>query len=308
MRIAFMGTPDFALTALEAMVNNGFKPVCVYTKEPREKGRGHQVQKSPVHIYAQEQGIEVRTPKSFKKDPQATQDFIDLNLDVAIVAAYGLILPKEILEAPSHGGINIHGSLLPRWRGAAPIHRAIEAGDAQTGVTIMKMDEGLDTGDMIMAEPFQITSDDTGQTVHDKMAKQGGELIVTTLKKLQEEGVLKAEEQPEKGVTYAHKLEKEEGAIDWSQSAEFLERKIRAFTPWPGTWFVYQGQRFKILQAAVVPNMTGVAGEILDNKLTIACGEGALRITRLQRAGKGPMETEEFLRGFDLPKGTHLLS
>lgn len=307
MRIAFMGTPDFALVALKKMVESGFKPVCVYTKEPRQKGRGHSVQKSAVHLYADDQGIDVRTPKSFKKDPDAVQDFIDLNLDVAIVAAYGLILPKSILDAPKHGGINIHGSILPRWRGAAPIHRAIESGDAQTGVTIMHMDEGLDTGDMIINGTFPIMPHDTGKTIHDKMAVQGGELIVQTLEALQKDGKLDATPQPDDGVTYAHKLEKEEGALDWSQSADFLERKIRAFTPWPGTWFEYEGQRFKVIEAKI-DNQSGTVGEVLDDQLTVACSKGSLKITRLQRAGKSPMNTTDFLRGFDIPKGTVLAS
>ncbi len=305
MRLAFMGTPDFALIALKNMVKSGFKPICVYTKVPREKGRGHRLQKSPVHLYAEDQGIEVRTPTSFKKDPTAVDDFKALNLDIAIVAAYGLILPASILETPKHGCINIHGSLLPRWRGAAPIHRAIEAGDTKTGVTIMQMDEGLDTGPMILKGTFPITDKDTGQTIHDQMAAQGGELIVKTLKKLQEDGQLEATTQPEDGVTYAHKLEKEEGRIDWTQSAQALERKIRAFTPWPGTWFEYGGQRFKILKARL-SDQIGDPGTILDDQLTIACGEGALQITRLQRASKAPMELDEFLRGFDLPVGTIL--
>lgn len=298
MRIAFMGTPDFALTALKAMVENGFKPICVYTKEPRQKGRGHSVQKSPVHLFAESQNIEVRTPNSFKKNATAVQEFVDLNLNVVIVAAYGLILPKSVLDAPKHGGINIHGSLLPRWRGAAPIHRAIEAGDTQTGVTIMHMDEGLDTGDMIISGTFPITGQDTGQTIYDKMAEQGGELIVKTLKKLQSDGHLDSTPQPTEGVIYAHKLEKKEGALDWSQSAEALERKIRAFTPWPGTWFDYKGERFKVLKAHIADGK-GTAGEILDDQLMIACGEGALQIDRLQRSGKSPANAQDFLRGFN---------
>ncbi len=306
MRIAFMGTPDFALVALKEMVENDLKPICVYTKEPRQRGRGHKVQKSPVHCYAESLDIEVQTPRSFKKDLEAVDYFRHLNLDVAVVAAYGLILPKSILMAPKQGCINIHGSLLPRWRGAAPIHRAIESGDKETGVTIMHMDEGLDTGDMILKGGFPITEKDTGQTIHDQMAQKGGELIVQTLKKLKHDGVFpQSVPQPEEGVTYAHKLQKGEGVLDWSQPADYLERKMRAFTPWPGTWFDYQGQRFKVIKAETV-DATGEIGQVLDDQLTIACAEGALRVNRIQRSGKSPMDTEEFLRGFDIPKGTIL--
>ena len=221
-----------------------------------------------------------------------------------MVAAYGLILPKAILEAPAKGCFNVHASLLPRWRGAAPIQRAIQAGDAESGVTIMQMDEGLDTGDMLLTERLPITATTTGQSLHDDLAAMGARLMVLALERLQA-GILTAEKQPDQGVTYAAKLAKEEGRLDWRRTARELDCTIRAFTPWPGVWFDYNGERIKLLAAEPVSG-AGEPGVLLDDKLTVACGQGALRLLKLQRAGKGALEAEAFLRGYAIPKGTRL--
>ncbi|WP_404423963.1 methionyl-tRNA formyltransferase [Thalassospira australica] len=301
LRIAFMGTPDFALVALKELVAAGHDVVCVYSQPPRPAGRGQKETPTPVHAWALEQGIEVRTPVSLKSDDQK-QAFADLDLDVAVVAAYGLILPKAILDAPKYGCLNIHASLLPRWRGAAPIQRAILAGDDKTGVTIMQMDVGLDTGDMLLVGEIPITSETYANALHDGLAELGGKMIVEALEKLPLGG-LRAIKQPEDGVTYAAKLEKSEAQLDFTDDAAALERKIRAFTPWPGAYFEFGKERIKI-QAAIVTDQTGPAGTILDDNLTIACGTGALRPTRIQRPGKAVMDTDAVLRGYDkLAKG-----
>ena len=296
LRIAFMGTPDFALVALKQLVAAGHDVVCVYSQPPRPAGRGQKETPTPVHAWAQEQGIEVRTPVSLKSDDQK-QAFADLDLDVAVVAAYGLILPKAVLDAPKYGCLNIHASLLPRWRGAAPIQRAILAGDDKTGVTIMQMDVGLDTGDMLLIGDIPITSETYANALHDDLAELGGKLIVEALEKLPGGG-LSAIRQPEDGVTYAAKLEKSEAKLDFTDDAAALERKIRAFTPWPGAYFEFGKERIKV-QAAIVTDQTGPAGTILDDHLTIACGAGALRPTRIQRPGKAVMDTDAVLRGYD---------
>jgi len=304
LRIAFMGTPDFALVALKQLVAAGHDVVCVYSQPPRPAGRGQKETPTPVHAWAQEQGIEVRTPVSLKSDDQK-QAFADLDLDVAVVAAYGLILPKAILDAPKYGCLNIHASLLPRWRGAAPIQRAILAGDDKTGVTIMQMDVGLDTGDMLLGGDIPITSETYANALHDDLAELGGKLIVEALEKLTVGG-LRATKQPEDGVTYAAKLEKSEAKLDFTDDAAALERKIRAFTPWPGAYFEFGKERIKV-QAAIVTDQTGPVGTILDDNLTIACGTGALRPTRIQRPGKAVMDTDAVLRGYDkLAKGVVL--
>ena len=304
LRIAFMGTPDFALVALKDLVASGHDVVCVYSQPPRPSGRGQKETPTPVHAWAQEQGIEVRTPVSLKSDAEK-QAFSELDLDVAVVAAYGLILPKAILDAPKYGCLNIHASLLPRWRGAAPIQRAILAGDSATGVTIMQMDVGLDTGDMLSVGEIPITAETYANVLHDDLATLGGTMIVDALAKLQS-GDLAPVKQPEEGVTYAAKLERAEAKLDFNDDASALERKIRAFTPWPGAYFELGKERIKV-QAAEVTDQTGPVGEILDDRLSIACGTGALRPTRIQRPGKSVMDADAVLRGYDkLAKGVVL--
>lgn len=290
-----MGTPDFSVTALDALVDAGHEIVAAYSQPPRPAGRGKKEQPSPVHLRAQSLGIPVFTPASLKS-PEAQHQFAQHQADIAVVVAYGLLLPKAILEAPKHGCLNIHASLLPRWRGAAPIQRCIEAGDAETGVCIMQMDEGLDTGDVLLQESLPITATTTGGTLHDELSTLGAKLIVKTLADYE---ALTPQKQPEEGVTYAHKIKKEEALLDWSKPAVELERKIRAFNPYPATFFNYQGERIKVL-AATAQNGNGEAGVTLDDKLLVACGEGALRLDVLQRQGKKAMKAEELLRGFGL--------
>lgn len=303
LRLAFMGTPDFSVPALKALIAAGHEIAAVYSQPPRPAGRGHKLTPSPVHAYAESQGIDVRTPKSLR-NAEAQAAFTALNLDCAVVVAYGLILPKPILDAPRLGCVNIHASLLPRWRGAAPIQRAIQAGDAESGVTIMQMDEGLDTGPMLLSEAVPITPDTTGQNLHDALSALGGRMIVAALDGLAE-GTLKAVPQPEAGVTYAAKLAKDEALLDWTKPAADLERQIRAFDPWPGSFFLHQGERLKVLQAELTAG-SGTPGTVLDDILTVACGAGALRLLRVQRPGKAAMDAEALLRGYPLPKGTIL--
>jgi methionyl-tRNA formyltransferase len=303
MRLAYMGTPDFAVPALRALLAAGHDIAAVYTQPPRPAGRGQREQRSPVHEFAAERGIPVRTPVSLKKE-EAQRDFAALGLDAAVVAAYGLILPHAILAAPKRGCLNIHASLLPRWRGAAPIQSALLAGDTETGVTIMQMDEGLDTGAMLAKEVTAVTAGDTAQTLHDRLSEIGARAIVETLARLD---TLEPVPQPADGVTYAAKLTKDEGRLDWSRSASQLARQVRAFDPWPGAWFEYRGDRIKVLAAIEVgTDATAEPGVVIDGQATIACGAGALQLTRLQRPGKGPLPAGEFLRGFALPPGTTL--
>ncbi|MGO1119077.1 methionyl-tRNA formyltransferase [Rhodovibrionaceae bacterium A322] len=303
LRLAFMGTPDFAVPTLLALAKAGHEIVCVYSQPPRPAGRGQKERLSPVHAAAAEQGWTVRTPKSLKSD-EAQQEFAELNLDAAVVVAYGLILPQAILEAPRLGCLNVHASLLPRWRGAAPLQRAILAGDAESGVTIMQMDIGLDTGDMLSDLRVPLTADTTGASLHDSLAEKGARLLVPTLSRLNA-GEITARPQPEEGVTYAAKLEKSEARLDWSKSADALERQIRAFTPWPGSYFVIGKERIKVLEAELLSGQ-GSAGQVLDDQLTVACGEGALRLVTVQRAGKAPMKSDALLRGFAIPAGSVL--
>ena len=298
-----MGTPDFSVPILENLIHAGHEMAAVYSQPARPAGRGHQLRPSPVAAAAEKRGIPVRTPKSLKS-AEEQEAFAALRADVAVVAAYGLILPKAILDAPRQGCINVHASLLPRWRGAAPIQRSIEAGDAHTGVTIMQMDEGLDTGAMLLAECLPITPTTTGGTLHDDLSAIGARLIVETMSRL-EGGSLLAEPQPPEGVTYAAKLAKEEGRIDWRRRAVEIDRQVRAFTPWPGAWFELKGERIKLISAKLVEGK-GEPGEVLDDHLTVACGEGALRLETLQRAGKGAMSAAELLRGFSIPAGARL--
>lgn len=300
MRLIFMGTPDFAVPALAALIDAGHDVVCVYSQPPRPAGRGHKEQPSPVQIYAQEHGIDVRYPVSLKTaDAQA--EFAALNADAAVVAAYGLILPKAVLDAPALGCLNIHASLLPRWRGAAPIQRAILAGDSETGVTIMQMDEGLDTGPMLATGKIPIGDKTTASDVHDALAALGGRLIVDVLSA----DLPAAVPQPEEGSTYAPKLDRAEGRIDWTDSAASLDLKIRALNPWPGVWCERDGARLRVLAATPVPG-SGEPGTVIDAPLTVACGDGALRLDRVQRAGKSAMAADEYVRGNPLPAGTVL--
>ncbi|MBU0725514.1 MAG: methionyl-tRNA formyltransferase [Alphaproteobacteria bacterium] len=303
LRLAFMGTPDFSVPALQALIGAGHDIAAVYSQPPRPAGRGQKLTPSPVHAFAEAQGIAVHTPKTLRS-PEAQAEFAALGLDCAVVVAYGLILPKAILDAPRLGCVNIHASLLPRWRGAAPIQRAIQAGDSESGVTIMQMDEGLDTGPMLLRETVPITPQTTGQVLHDALSALGGRMIVTALEGLAD-GTLSATPQPETGVTYAAKLSKEEALIDWTKPAVELERQIRAFDPWPGSFLLHQGERLKVL-AAELAGGSGPPGTLLDDHLTVACGEAALRLTRLQRPGKGAMTAEALLRGYALPKGSLL--
>jgi methionyl-tRNA formyltransferase len=304
MKVVFMGTPDFSVPILDSLMAAGHHIACVYCQPPRPAGRGHREQLSPVHAFAHERGIAVRTPKSLKS-PEAQAEFAALDADIAVVAAYGLILPKAVLAAPRLGCLNVHASLLPRWRGAAPIQRAILAGDAETGVTIMQMDAGLDTGAMLLRESILLLPDTTASWLHDMLSAMGARLIVEALRRLEEEEPLPATAQPEDGVTYAHKLSKDEGLLDWRQTAVELERKVRALNPWPGVWFELGGERIKVLEAAVLPG-DGLPGTVLDDQLTVACGKFALRPLKVQRAGKGAMTAADMLRGHAIPKGTVL--
>lgn len=303
LRLAFMGTPEFSVPVLNALVTAGHDIAAVYSQPPRAAGRGQKEKPSPVHGAALGYGLEVRTPASLK-DHEVQNTFAELALDAAVVVAYGLILPVPVLAAPSLGCVNVHASLLPRWRGAAPIQRAILAGDLKSGVTIMQMDEGLDTGGILVSEAWSITAETTAGRLHDDLSELGAGLIVTALDGLAA-GTLTATPQPDEGVTYAAKIDKRESQINWSEPATVIDRQVRAFTPWPGAWFEHEGTRLKIVSASPV-DQSGAPGEVLDDQLTIACGQGALRLKRVQRAGKGPLDAAEFVKGYALPKGTRL--
>ncbi|MDB5477749.1 MAG: Methionyl-tRNA formyltransferase [Alphaproteobacteria bacterium] len=296
MRVIFMGSPEFSVGALKALHQAGHDIVAVYSQPPRPKGRGQGIEKTAVHLAAEEMGFPVFTPASLKPEEEVER-FKSINADIAVVAAYGLILRRNILEAPHLGCINIHASILPRWRGAAPIQRAIEAGDSETGITIMQMDIGLDTGPMLMLEKTPIGAEDTAQTVHDRLAEIGARLIVETLKDIPTPVI-----QPEEGVTYAHKMAKEESLIDWSLSAAAIERKLRAFTPWPGLSFAYKGERLRVHQVQLYEG-NGAPGTIIDKPFVIACGDNALAVTQIQRAGKNKQSIDEFCRGFSVGIG-----
>ena len=307
MRIAFMGTPDFARLALTALLAAGHDVVAVYSQSPRPAGRGQKPRLSPVLALAEQHGLPVRTPRTLR-DPTEQTAFAALGLDAAVVAAYGLILPAGILEAPRFGCLNIHASLLPRWRGAAPIQRAILAGDQETGITIMQMDRGLDTGPMLTSERTQIAADDTGGSLHDRLAGMGAQLIVNALDRL-ERGQLAPHPQPAEGATYAAKLTREEERLDWRRPAGDLEVQVRAFSPAPAAWCEMAGERVKVLEAEISGGSgegSAAPGTLLDDRLTIACGHGALRLLRVQRPGKAVMDSPSFLRGFRLPAGSRL--
>ncbi len=295
-----MGTPDFAVPTLEALVHAAHEVVCVYTQPPRKAGRGKKLQLTPVHQAAERMGIEVRHPASLK--PQAEKVAIAaLQADVGVVAAYGLILPQAVLDAPTHGCLNVHASILPRWRGAAPIQRAILAGDAGTGVTIMQMEAGLDTGPMLATVRTPIDHKTAGDLT-DELAGKGAQLMVGTLREL---AIHIPVEQDDAEATHAPKIDKTEARIDWAQDAAQVERQVRAFTPWPGAFFEYDGTRVKVLAVEMVEG-SGDPGTVLDDALTVACGTDALRLIRVQRAGKPAMGSADFLRGNAVEQGTRL--
>lgn len=302
MRIAFMGTPDFSVTALDALVEAGHEIACVYSQPPRPAGRGKKLRPSPVHARAAALGLTVRTPLNFKAE-EDRQAFADLNLDAAVVVAYGLLLPQAILDTPRHGCFNIHASLLPRWRGAAPIQRAIMAGDQETGVCIMQMELGLDTGPVAHEARTPIHAHDTAATLHDRLAGIGAASMVQVLDDLAK-GPLALTPQPADGI-YAAKIDKAEARIDWSRPAAEVDRHIRGLSPFPGAWFELGGDRVKALLSEVADGQ-GAPGEVLDAALTVACDDGAIRLTRLQRAGKGAVGAEDFLRGKPLGAGAVL--
>ncbi len=338
MKIIFMGTPDFAVPTLDALVGAGHDIVAVYSQPPRPAGRGKKLMPSPVHARADALGLEVRTPESLR-DKQVQAAFAALDADVAVVAAYGLILPQAVLDAPRLGCLNVHGSILPRWRGAAPVQRAILAGDSDTGVTIMEMEKGLDTGAMRLVERTPVEGKTAGELT-DELAHMGAAMMVRVLA---DPDAFPPVVQPQDGVTYAHKIDKAESRIDWTQDAVQVERQIRAFNPFPGAFFEYQGERFRVHSAEVVGPLNDISGTrhprenggpspepsvsttgsgmdsrlrgnderrgtgiVLDNHLTIACGNGAIRPTLIQRAGKSAMSVAELLRGFTIPQGSKL--
>lgn len=299
LRLAFMGTPDFAVPTLAELIAQGHDIACVYSQPPRPKGRGMALEPGPVLRFAQGACLMVRTPLSLKGALEQ-QEFAALNLDAAIVVAYGLLLPKAILEATRLGCFNLHGSLLPRWRGAAPIQRAVMAGDAETGVMVMQMDEGLDTGPVLMAEKVRIGRKTSGELAGE-LSRLGADLMVRSLAALERGGVV-PQPQSTHGVTYAKKITKEEARIDWSKSASEIDCQIRGLAPSPGAFTEINGERLKILYALPV-NDRGEPGEIITDDLTVACGEGALRLLSVQRAGKSIMQARELLKGFALPNG-----
>ena len=299
MRIIFMGSPDFAVPALNALVETGHEIVAVYCQPPRPAGRGKADRKTAVHERADQLGLDVRTPKSLRNEEEQAS-FNALDAELAVVAAYGLILPKPILDAPKLGCVNVHASLLPRWRGAAPIQRAILAGDTVSGVTIMQMDVGLDTGPMLLKRELPLDHKNAGQ-VTDELAKLGATSLLAWLEQRNP-----PEQQPDKGATYAPKIDKAEARIDWNKSATEIERQVRAFAPWPGAWFEASGERIKILDARAGDDASGMPGEVLDDCLNVAAGIGRVRLLRVQRAGRSAMTVDELLRGFAIPKGTIL--
>ena len=302
MRVIFMGTPEFSVPVLDALVEAGHEIAAVYCQPPRPAGRGKKDRPTPVHARAAELGLEVRHPVSLKGDDEQAA-FAALKADVAVVVAYGLILPQAVLDAPTKGCLNIHASLLPRWRGAAPIHRAIMAGDDETGICIMQMEAGLDTGPVLLREGTEIGADETTAQLHDRLSEMGASLIVTALRHL--DG-LAPEVQPDEGVTYAAKIDKAEAQIDWRQSAEEVDRKIRGLSPFPGAWVEIDGQRVKLLASRLATG-EGQPGQILDGeRLIVACGRGAVELLRLQRAGKGAQDRDIFVRGFPLETGRQL--
>jgi methionyl-tRNA formyltransferase len=309
LRLAFLGTPDFALPCLEALAAAGHEIACVYCQPPRPAGRGNKPRPSPVQALAEARGWPLRTPTSLK-DPDEQQAVAALGLDAGVVVAYGLLLPGPILAAPRLGCLNLHASLLPRWRGAAPIQRAVLAGDQETGVTIMLLDEGLDTGPVLLQQAVPIGPATTAAELHDRLAELGAGMMVEALDGL-DRGTLTPRPQPPEGATYAAKLERAESRLDWRRPAAELERRVRAFDPWPGAYAELPGrkglERVGVLACEVLDRDPGAeAGSVLDERLTIACGEGALRLSRVRRAGRAAVDVPAFLRGFPVPPGTRL--
>lgn len=305
LKIIFMGSPEFSVQALEALVEAGHDIVCVYSQPPRPSGRGQHFHSCPVQARAEDLNLPTRHPVSLK-NPAEQKAFAELNADIAVVVAYGLILPKAILEAPRLGCLNIHASLLPRWRGAAPIQRAILAGDEMSGISIIQMDEGLDTGAVISCGEIPLMPRTTATMLHDALAERGAQMIVEAVGKAAA-GILSATPQPERGVTYAAKLVHQEGQLDWKKTAMELERAVRALNPWPGVWLMHDDTRIKILSAEWVEREGGEKpGTVLDDNLLIACKAGALRPLLLQRPGKSKLENEDFVRGYNIPAGTVL--
>ena len=307
MRIAFLGTPDFAVPALAALVQAGHKVVAVYSQPPAPRGRGQVLAPSPVHAYADSLGLVVRTPASMR-DSGEIAAFAALGLDAAVVVAYGQILPREVLEAPRLGAFNLHASLLPRWRGAAPIQRAIMAGDKQTGVQVMRMSEGLDEGPILLTEPVRIGPLDTAGTLHDRLAPLGAALMVRALAGVEHGGI---EEIPQAadGATYAKKIRPKEAQIRWSRSAAQVDRQIRGLSPFPGAWCLAPSERGPVRGKALLSRVEdgeGAPGQVLDDALLVACGEGAVRLLRAQREGRAAQDADVFLRGFPLARGAML--
>jgi methionyl-tRNA formyltransferase len=298
VRLIFMGTPVFAAETLIALIKSPHDVACVYSQPPRPAGRGYALKNSPVHELAAAHGIEVRTPVSLKSTGEQTR-FSELNADAAVVVAYGLLLPKAILEAPRFGCFNIHASLLPRWRGAAPIQRSIMSGDSETGITIMRMDEGLDTGPMMKVARVPITTDTTASSLHDELMHLGAAAMLDVLNKPDQPGT----PQPAEGVTYAKKIDKAEAKIDFTQQCSIVRNQIHGLSPFPGAWLMLNGARIKVLRCRAVDG-EGDPGTFINEQLTIACGKGAIQLLEVQREGKGAMIADEFLRGFPIASGS----
>lgn len=307
MRLAFLGTPDFAVSTLAALVEAGHEIAMVYSQPPAPRGRGHDLKPSPVHAFALEKGLPVRTPVSMR-DPEEVAAFEALNLDAGVVVAFGQILPASVLDAPAKGCFNAHASLLPRWRGAAPIQRAIMAGDAETGVEIMQMTEGLDEGPVLARTRLEISASETASSLHDRLAIAGAELMTRTLAEVAA-GTATATPQPEDGITYAKKIRPREARVKWTRGASEVDARIRGLSPFPGAWFELPTDkgplRVKVLLSAREPG-SGAPGEVLDDALLVACGEDAVRLLKVQREGRGPQEAEAFLNGRPVPAGTRL--
>jgi len=307
MRLAFLGTPDFALMSLRRLVEDGHEIACVYSQPPAPRGRGHELRPSPVHAFALERGLPVRTPASMR-DPDEIAAFRALGLDAAAVVAFGQILPGAVLDAPGLGSFNLHGSLLPRWRGAAPIQRAVMAGDPVTGVEVMRMTEGLDEGPVLASETLRIGPLDTAGTMHDRMALAGAELLARTLAAVGRGEAVETPQAPD-GVTYARKIRPKEARIDWARPGAEVDRKIRGLSPFPGAWFTLATDKGPVRVKALLSafeDADGAPGEVLDDRLLVAAGEGAVRLLRVQRAGRGPQDAGEFLRGTRVAPGTKL--
>ncbi|MBP8246406.1 MAG: methionyl-tRNA formyltransferase [Phenylobacterium sp.] len=305
MRLAFLGTPDFAVACLSALVAAGHEIAVVYSQPPAPRGRGQELKPSPTHAFAITHGIPVRTPVSMR-DPAEIEAFAALNLDAAVVVAFGQILPREVLDAPRLGSFNLHASLLPRWRGAAPIQRAIMAGDKVTGVEVMRMTEGLDEGPVLASETLRIDALETAGTLHDRLAAVGADLLVRTMAAVAN-GEAVVTPQSEDGLTYAKKIRPKEARLRWTKPAAELDRKIRGLSPFPGAWFELPTEKGPVRVKALLSQVeegSGAPGQVLDDRLLIACGDGAVRLLRVQREGKGPQDAEVFLRGFPVTAGT----